>query len=185
MSPRPDGALPGPRLPRGPGAAALRILDGAVDVALALGVAASSLAILVQVFFRYVLDAPIAWAEEFAVLVFAWVIFLGSARVQRTDSHISIDTLRRLAGPRAGRWLDALRLAALGFVGVVLIWQGAGLASRTVFLRYPAMEISRAWLYASVPVCFAIGLVYVLRSARRVARGEPPGAGAGAGRAAG
>ena len=44
---------------------------------------------------------------------------------------------------------------------LVVIWQGVALSLRTLPLEYPAMGVSRAWLYASAPVCFAIGLVYV------------------------
>lgn len=139
----------------------MRVLDRLVEQALAAGMAACSLVILAQVFMRYVLGAPISWAEEFAVLVFAWLIFLGAAYVQRDDSHLSIDSLRRLAGPRVAIALDALRLGVIAACSLVVIWQGVALSLQTLPLEYPAMGASRAWLYASAPVCFAIGLVYV------------------------
>jgi TRAP-type C4-dicarboxylate transport system permease small subunit len=133
-------------------------------VLVALAVAITSLAILLQVFCRYVLNAPLTWPEEFAVLTFGWMIFLGAALVQGADSHISIDTLRRRAGTRVGRALDLFRQLAIGIAAAVLIWQGVGLALRTVRLSYPAMGISRAFLYGAVPVCFALLLVNVARS---------------------
>lgn len=143
-------------------AAVLRLLDRIVWLLLAVAMAAMSLAMLAQVFFRYVLAAPISWAEEFAVLLFAWLTFLGAAFVQRDDSHLSIDSLRRLAGPRLGLALDLFRLAVIGLGSLVLIWQGIELTARTLPLLYPAMGISRAWLYGSVPACFAVGLVFLL-----------------------
>ncbi|MCM0018360.1 MAG: TRAP transporter small permease [Tagaea sp.] len=136
-------------------------LDRVVKGLLAMMMAAASLAILAQVFFRYVMSAPISWAEEFAVLVFAWIIFLGAAYVQRNDSHLSIDSLRRLAGVRVRIALDLLRLGVIVLSAVVLIWQGVALALRTWPLLYPAMGVSRSLLYISAPVCFAVGLVYV------------------------
>jgi TRAP-type C4-dicarboxylate transport system permease small subunit len=139
--------------------------DRALAVLVALAVAVTSLAILLQVFCRYVLDAPLPWPEELAVLTFGWMIFLGAALVQGSDSHISIDTLRRRAGPRTGRALDLVRHVAIGIAAVVLVWQGIGLASRTVRLIYPAMGISRAFLYGAVPVCFALLLVNLARRA--------------------
>lgn len=139
--------------------------DRALAVLVALAVAVTSLAILLQVFCRYVLNAPLTWPEELAVLTFGWMIFLGAALVQGSDSHIAIDTLRRRAGPRLARALDLVRHVAIGIAAVVLIWQGIGLASRTVQLAYPAMGISRAFLYGAVPVCFALLLVNLVRSA--------------------
>ena len=128
------------------------------------------LAILLQVFCRYVLNAPLTWPEELAVLTFGWMIFLGAALVQGSDSHIAIDTLRRRAGAQLGRTLDLVRQVAIGIAAVVLIWQGVALASRTVRLTYPAMGISRAFLYGAVPVCFALLLVNLVRSAIAPAR---------------
>ena len=140
----------------------MRVLGRLVELALAAGMAACSLVILAQVFMRYVLGAPISWAEEFAVLVFAWLIFLGAAYVQRDDSHLSIDSLRRLAGARLAFALDVIRLAVIAACSLVVIWQGVALSLQTLTLEYPAMGVSRAWLYASAPAGFAIGLVYVL-----------------------
>jgi TRAP-type C4-dicarboxylate transport system permease small subunit len=139
-------------------------LDRALELVLATVVALTSLAILLQVFCRYVLNAPFSWPEEFAVLLFGWMILLGAAVVQRRDGHISIDLLRRRVGPRAARWLDAVRWLSIGFASIVLIWQGIGLAERTVALRYPAMGISRAFLYVAVPVCFGLLLINLVRA---------------------
>ena len=151
------------------GAAYDRVLAALV----ALAVAVTALAILLQVFCRYVLSAPLPWPEELAVLTFGWMIFLGAALVQGSDSHIAIDTLRRRAGPRLGRALDLIRHGAIGIAAGVLIWQGIALASRTVRLTYPAMGISRAFLYGAVPVCFVLLLVNLVRSA--LAPAAPPG----------
>jgi TRAP-type C4-dicarboxylate transport system permease small subunit len=142
----------------------VQLLEGLVRAALATLLAAASLVILGQVFLRYVLAAPVSWAEEFAVLAFAWIIFLGAALVQASDSHLSIDMLRRMAGPRLVAALDLFRLAVILVCSAVLVWQGVALASQTVSLEYPAMGVSRAWLYGAVPACFGIGLAFVLRS---------------------
>lgn len=139
--------------------------DRVLALLVGLAVAIMSLAILLQVFCRYVLNAPLTWPEELAVLTFGWMIFLGAALVQGSDSHISIDTLRRRAGTRLGRALDLVRRVAIGIAAVVLIWQGTLLASRTVPLTYPAMGISRAFLYGAVPICFALLLINLVRSA--------------------
>jgi TRAP-type C4-dicarboxylate transport system permease small subunit len=140
---------------------ALAILRRVVEVLLALGMAVASLTMLAQVFLRYVMAAPISWAEEFTVLLFAWLIFLGAAYVQGTDSHLAVDSLRRVFPSRAVLFLDAFRLAMIVGCSAVLIWQGIALTQRTWILLYPAMEISRGFLYLSVPVCFTIGLLFL------------------------
>lgn len=126
--------------------------------------AIASVAMLGQVVARYVFDAPIVWAEELATLMFAWITFLGAAVVQRDDSHLSIDVVRRHVGERAGRALDRFRLLVIGACSVVIVVQGSALAARMAPIRFPAMEITRAWLYASVAVGAAFTVVFVVAS---------------------
>jgi TRAP-type C4-dicarboxylate transport system permease small subunit len=142
-----------------------------VWAALAALTAVMSLAILIQVLCRVFLGTAIVWAEEFAVLLFAWMIFLGAAYGQRNDSHLSIDTLRNVLGRKARIAMDAFRLIVIAACSLVAIWQGVILTQRTLPLLYPAMEITRALLYVSVPVCFAIGLVYMAVDVRGRLRG--------------
>src|SRR5436309_1841621 len=98
-------------------------LDKAVWLALATITAVMSLAIFIQVLCRVFFGTAIVWAEEFAVLLFAWMIFLGSAYGQRNDSHLSIETLRNMLGRRAQICLDAFRLAVIAGCSLLAIWQ--------------------------------------------------------------
>ena len=138
-----------------------RLLDRIVWWCLAGVMAAMSLAMLVQVLCRVLLGTAIIWAEEFAVMLFAWSIFLGAAYAQKDDSHLSIDTLRLLAGPRLRLALTVLRVGIIAVCSAIAIWQGIDLTRRALPLMYPAMDITRSFLYASVPVGFALGLVYL------------------------
>jgi TRAP-type C4-dicarboxylate transport system permease small subunit len=147
----------------------LRFLDRVVWWCLAAVAATMSLAMLVQVLCRVIFGTAIIWAEEFAVLLFAWSIFLGAAYAQKDDSHLSIDTLPLLAGPRTRTVLAILRTTVITACSLVAIWEGVGLARRALPLLYPAMDITRSFLYASVPVGFALGLIYLIANvARRV-----------------
>ncbi len=138
--------------------------------------AAASLAMLAQIAARFFLSSPFIWAEEFAVLLFAWITFLGAAAVQADDSHLSIDVLSTRAGRRSRRLFDGLRRAAIIAIGAVLVYQGISL-SRTMWpLEFPAMGVSRAWLYLSVPVGFGLSLLLAMRPRGwwRVPASEPP-----------
>ena len=78
-------------------------IAGAIDIATET-VAATLLVwtvviALVQVFFRYVLNASLSWPEEMARFAFVWFVFLGAAMVTRRARHIVIDLLPRSLGP--------------------------------------------------------------------------------------
>ena len=141
----------------------MRILRGF----LALTVLVSSLAIFSQVVLRYGFNRPIGWVDEFAVLVFAWMILIGSVIAQANDEHISMDTFVRLMPEPARRALKMFRYAVVAGVSGVLLWQGLILSRKMVTLEYPGMEISRSFLYGVLPVCMPLMIYYVLRCAWR------------------
>jgi TRAP-type C4-dicarboxylate transport system permease small subunit len=152
------------------------LLRRPLEAALALTVAAASSAIFAQVVFRYVLNDPTVWLDEFAVLAFAWMTFLGAALVQRTDSHMAIDTFIGMLPARAQAVVFAVRALAIGFVLAVLFWQGLLLTTRMSFIDYPAMDISRGWLFVTLPVGAALIAYYLARTTwdglRRIKAGE-------------
>jgi TRAP-type transport system small permease protein len=140
-----------------------RLFDRILDTALALCVLAASAAIFAQVVFRYGLNQPLVWADEFAVLVFAWMTFIGAAVAQRTDSHIAIDSLTRLMPVRVQTLLHVAKTIAMLAVLALIAWQGLALSQRMLRIAYPAMGVSRAWLYATLPVCMPLIAWYMLR----------------------
>jgi TRAP-type C4-dicarboxylate transport system permease small subunit len=148
----------------------MKYVDRLLDPFLALTVIAASVAIFVQVLLRYVFDNPSSWLDEFAVLAFAWMTLLGAAVVQRTDSHMAIDlAARRL--PRPGQAaLYVVRVLAAAVALGVLFWQGLQLTLQMSFVEYPAMGISRGFLFAILPVCVPFIALYLAASALKALR---------------
>ena len=141
----------------------LHVVERITQLGAAVALAAAGAAMFVQIIARFVFAAPFVWAEEFAVLMFAWITFLGAAAVQADDSHLSIDTLRGALPPRGRAALDVLRQLVIVAVSSVLIWQGVSLSVRMAGIEFPAMGVTRAWLYVSVPVGFSLLLLFALR----------------------
>ena len=146
---------------------ATRALDGvtrAVRFAAGLALAVASVVMLAQVVARFVFASPFSWAEELAVLLFAWITFIGAAAVQRSDSHLSIDTLRGRLPPRGQRALDVFRRVVIAACCALLIYEGIALSVRMWPLEFPAMGVTRSLLYLSVPVGCLFSLLFVLHS---------------------
>ncbi len=146
-------------------------LDRIVNGVLALMLGAMTVLVFASVVLRYVMNSPVTWSEELASLLFAWITFVGAFVGFRSRSHIAIDTLVVfLPSPvrRAiGRTVD---VAVLGVLGL-FVWQGVRLCMTTWGLEFPAMEISRGYLYLSLPLGAALMIVAVVeqwRDARRM-----------------
>ncbi|HSB82100.1 MAG TPA: TRAP transporter small permease [Candidatus Methylomirabilis sp.] len=151
------------------------VVDRLVNWGLAACLGTMTGVVFVSVVFRYVLNRPVAWGEELASLLFAWTTFVGAFVGFRSRSHIAIDTLVIFL-PRAvreglARLVDVAVLLLLG----LFAWQGVRLCLTTWSLEFPAMEISRGYLYLSLPVGACLMMVAVILEwrERRVAHTRP------------
>jgi TRAP-type C4-dicarboxylate transport system permease small subunit len=146
------------------------------EVALAISVLASAVAVFAGVIFRYVLNDPSSWLDEFAVLAFAWMTMVGAAVVQKNDAHLQIDSFVKPLPARLQAVAYTFRFFAIAITLVVLIWQGWIITNRMAFVEYPAMGISRAFLLSTLPVCMPVVMYYLIRvgiaDLRRIRRGE-------------
>ncbi len=97
----------------------LRVVNDALSRAgMALGIAAVAamvVAILIQVFFRYVLDNALAWPDEAARFLMLWMTGLMAPTAFRRGGFVAIDMVVRML-PRAPGAALALALLALSLV---------------------------------------------------------------------
>jgi len=138
------------------------LLDRIVGGVLALILGAMTILVFASVVLRYVLNNPVTWSEELASLLFAWITFVGAFVGFRAHSHIAIDTLvvflPKQVRQGIGRCVDVVVLLVLG----LFVWQGVRLCLTTWGLEFPAMEISRGYLYLSLPVGASLMIVAIL-----------------------
>jgi TRAP-type transport system small permease protein len=158
-----------------------RFLRGNVEEGLCILLVTGLCAVItLQVFFRLVLRDPLSWSEELSTIIFIWTTMIGASLALKRGEHFAVELLH-------GRLKAADRRIAGGIVGtlliifsLILIWEGAGLTIRNIDVVTPAMEISRSFAYAAVPVG---GLFMLVRSIeiligniRHAPPAPPPGA---------
>ncbi len=60
-------------------------------IILALSLFGIVISVLLQVFFRYLLNNPLIWTDEFSRLSFCWFTFMGSALASHDDKHLEVN----------------------------------------------------------------------------------------------
>jgi len=122
--------------------------------------------ILVQVFFRYVLNNALPWPDEAARFCMLWMTGLMAPDAYRRGGFVAIDMLEN-ALPRVAA--SVLSLVLLVISGVVL-WIGLGIgwsevtgfggqfATASLYLPLPDgwFRVPRSWMMASLLVGFAL-----------------------------
>ena len=72
----------------------LRFLDENIEKILCVVLlAAMSILIVVQVFFRYALNNSLSWTEELSRYMFIWLIYIGISYGVKMDKHICVDAV--------------------------------------------------------------------------------------------
>ena len=102
---------------------------------------------VLQVFLRFVLDSPLSWSEEVALLALIWFGFLAVAVGVRRHEHLAITALRDRLPPRGAVALD---YAAQGGVAAFLFtvaFNGEALLALTGAQLLPATGWPKLWLY--------------------------------------
>ncbi|QGP92771.1 2,3-diketo-L-gulonate TRAP transporter small permease protein YiaM [Neomoorella glycerini] len=121
-----------------------------------------------QVFFRYVLNNSLTWAEEINRYMFIWLVFLGSALCIQRRTHIGVDLL--ISNFKGLPKKVILTINDVLIIGLMLILFREGLAILpTLWMQYSsALGIPMAYIYASVPVGAALMGIYSLLDIWRI-----------------
>lgn len=111
-----------------------------------------TLVVLLGVLFRYVLKAPLPWAEELARYLMIWGASLGAFVAFKEGSHIGMTMIMdRLQGQIGIALTKLAQFIITLFMAIVMI-EGFGLVLKIRGQTSPAMEIPMAWAYLAIPV---------------------------------
>jgi TRAP-type transport system small permease protein len=131
---------------------ALRIVVAALVVTIAVMVTA-------QVVFRYAVQAPIVWSEEFTTLCYQWLSYLGAALAVRYRAHFGVDFVVRFLGAGWKRWLEWLEHAVVWSLGAFMVVYGWRIVESSWVQMYPTLPFSVGAGYLVLPIA---GVLFML-----------------------
>jgi len=133
-----------------------------VEFITAIIVGVLSIAILLQVVCRYILNLPLAWSEELSRFLLIWVTLLGGAIGIKRKIHFAIDVIVR-------RFSENMRKNLAFFSNIFLfivifdifILKGISLCLMTYEQTSPALSIRMSWIYLSLVIGGALSCTYI------------------------
>lgn len=130
-----------------------RYLDRGIDFALALLLVAMTLVVFLQVFFRYIVNAPLSWPEETARILIVWLSFVGGYMAMREDKHLGFGLLVEKLPANLQEIVGVLARAFVVVFLLVVVWQGYGFARDNAEIPMPYTDISTGlWVYSVFPI---------------------------------
>lgn len=118
--------------------------------------------VLLQVFFRYVLNDSLIWSEETVRFEQFWVTMLATGLCAYRRAHIRLEGFESVV-PRAYRRKVEIfgDLVTIGCCAC-LVWYGISLVVNSIETLSPAMQLSMAWPYAAMPVGGALCILWTV-----------------------
>ncbi len=151
------------------------LVDRALEFLLATLMAGMVIAVLWQVFTRFVLRDPSSMTEELVRFGLIWLGLLGAAYGFGKRYHLAIDLLHRRSSKTAQRRLDLVtHLSVIVFAFWVLIVGGFRLVDLTLAMGQTsaALEIERGYIYLALPISGLAMIFYSVMSMLEALRGH-------------
>lgn len=115
-----------------------------------------------QVFARYVLGSSPAWAEQSALLLMIWIVFLGAAGGIAQGFHVRIaEGVERMA-PAWSKRAIVIANALILIFGLALLFWGSQLVVATWHNQVPTLPINRGMVYAVIPLSGLLIAIFAL-----------------------
>ncbi|TPE46644.1 TRAP transporter small permease [Amaricoccus solimangrovi] len=115
---------------------------GALPVA--LGIVAAALILLMEVFLRYVLNAPTIWAHETGTFLCAAAFLYGGLLCVSRDSHIRVILVYQTMPPAIQRVLDVLISIASAAASGFFAWAAWMMVAKAVWMPAGGVRLERS-----------------------------------------
>ncbi len=125
-----------------------------------------------QVFCRYVLNAPLRWPEELSRLLLIWLTYIGALVLPELRLHVAVGVLYDRMPGRARLALDLLAdLLGAAFFGALALG-GFALVRSMAGLLLPALQLPMNLIFGLIPIVAALQTYLHLVSAIGLLRGQ-------------
>jgi len=147
---------------------ALKIFSQMSDLAFQIGkwllvttMFAISFFVLLQVFFRYVLNHALLWPEELSRWLLVWTGYLGAGVALKRRAHVSLTVIISKFPPKFVKITLFLgRLLILIFIVYFTYYGWTNMVRSNQFSW--AIQVSFKWVMASIPVCGLLMLIHTV-----------------------
>ena len=112
-----------------------------------------TIAVLAQVFGRYLFNYSISWTEETARFAQIWVVFLGAGIAMRRGWHVAVDALPSMLPLGPARAVSVLlAVGCIGFLGIVVFGSLPLIELGWMFERSPVLQVPMWAIYLCIPL---------------------------------
>ncbi len=140
-----------------------KVFDHLIEGVCAILMVALAVVVFIQVFNRFILQTPLAWSEDLAMLLYQWVVFVGAALGVKRMRHFGIELVVRQLPEH---WRHRIELATplvMLVVAVVMVVQGYNILTLNMNRIYSTMNLSYVWAFLPIPLGGLLIIAYLIQ----------------------
>ena len=124
---------------------------------------ALAVVVFIQVFNRFVLQTPLAWSEDLAMLLYQWVVFVGAALGVKRLRHFGIELVVKQFPEHWRHRIELVTPLVMLVVAVVMILQGYNILTLNMNRTFSTMNLSYTWAFLPIPLSGVLIIVYLIQ----------------------
>ncbi len=140
-----------------------KVFDHLIEGVCAILMVALAVVVFIQVFNRFILQTPLAWSEDLAMLLYQWVVFVGASLGVKRMRHFGIELVVRQFPERWRHRSELLPPLVMLIVAVVMVVQGYNILTLNMNRIYSTMNLSYVWAFLPVPLGGVLIIVYLIQ----------------------
>ncbi len=124
-----------------------------------------SIIIVLQVFFRYVLNNSLSWSEELARYLFIWMIYVGISYGVKLDKHICVDAVYTFMPKGIKRGYAIVAYVLFLIFAVAIIYYGILVVGMQITSGQvsPAMGLPMQYVYVAPVVGMILTVIRLVQ----------------------
>ena len=137
-------------------------VDKVLRVVVSIVIAVFTIVILVSIFFRYVLNNSLVWAEQVCRYLYVWMVMLAMPIVYRAKANVAFDLLYNRLTPQLKRLFHLLSDLLIGCFAGFLALQGLRYTILKGATIITGINIPQGWMYVSQPIGGLVTILFVV-----------------------
>jgi C4-dicarboxylate transporter DctQ subunit len=115
-------------------------------------------AFLIQIFFRYIMNLPVGWTQEFSVVLWLWLVLFGAAFVVGEKEEIRFDIIYGAVSANARRVMCIITAIVLIALYVISLPAVTDYVTFMKVEKTAYLKIRFDWLY-SIYIVFVVATI--------------------------